>query len=63
MSSTVLAVLPGSRKSEIHLLFRVFIESAIAFSKRITTPVVVVIPCANTRAKEEIELMKMLFQA
>ena len=61
MSSTVLAVLPGSRKSEIHLLFRVFIESAIAFSKRTTTPVVVVIPCANTRAKEEIELMKNAF--
>ena len=62
MGSTVLAVLPGSRKSEIHLLFRVFIESAIAFSKLIPTPVVVVIPCADTRAKEEIELLKNLFQ-
>ena len=61
MGSTVLAVLPGSRKSEIHLLFRVFIESAIAFSKLITTPVFVVIPCANARAKEEIELLKNAF--
>ncbi len=60
-SSTVLAVLPGSRKSEIHLLFPVFIESAIAFSKLITTPVVVVIPCANTQAKEEIECLKNAF--
>ena len=59
--STVLAVLPGSRKSEIHLLFRVFIESAIAFSKLITTPIVVIIPCANARAKEEIERLKEAF--
>ena len=60
-SSTVLAVLPGSRKSEIHSLFRVFIESAIAFSKLITKPVVIVIPCANTRAREEIECLKNAF--
>ena len=61
MGSRVLAVLPGSRISEIHALFRVFIESAIAFSKRFTTPIVVVIPCANTRAKEEIECLKNAF--
>jgi len=61
MGSRVLAVLPGSRISEIHSLFRVFIESAIAFSKLFTTPIVVVIPCANARAKEEIECLKNAF--
>ena len=47
----VIAALPGSRTTEIKMLARLFVESC----KKAVSSALVVIPCVNSRAREELE--------